>query len=119
MNEMDGHAIIPAQKLPQSEYDSIQEVFKMVYAQERHVTQSIHSLLNLSQEANDHATILFLQWYVAEQREEEALMREILDKMKLIGTGGQSLYYIDKELDKINKNRLAAEAAADPSAPVA
>lgn len=115
MNEMDGHAIIPAQKQPETNYESIQEVFKRVYAQEQNVTKSIHNLLNLSQDAGDHSTILFLQWYVAEQREEEALMREILDKMRLIGTGGQSLYYIDKELDRINKRRLAAEAAPKTS----
>ena len=39
-----------------------------------------------------------LRFYVQEQREEEALFQKILDKLKLIGTGSQSLYYIDKEL---------------------
>lgn len=115
MNEMDGHAIIPAQKQPETNYESIQKVFKTVYAQEQTVTKSIHNLLNLSQEIADHSTILFLQWYVAEQREEEALVRDILDKIKLIGTGGQSLYYIDKEIDKINKQRLAAAGAESPN----
>jgi len=48
---------------------------------------------------------------VDEQREEEALMRTILDRIQLIGDGPQSLYFIDKELDAINQQMAAAEAA--------
>ena len=75
------------------------------------VTAAINELVKLSNEENDHSTNVFLQWYVTEQREEEALMRSILDRIKLIGTGGQSLYFIDLELDKINAATAAAEAA--------
>ena len=52
----------------------------------------------------------FLQWYVEEQREEEALMRQILDTLKLIGTGAQSLYFIDKEVAAVNAAEEAKEA---------
>jgi len=31
----------------------------------------------------------------------------------LIGSGAQSLYYIDKELERINKARMAAASATD------
>lgn len=111
INDMDGEAIIPPVDKPASEFESIQIIFKMVYEQEKHVTDSINRLMTLSQEGHDHATTVFLQWYVGEQREEEALVREILDKIRLIGDGSQSLYYIDKELERINKARAAAEAA--------
>ena len=46
---------------------------------------------------------------MSEQREEENLMRSILDKIKLIGEGPHSLYYIDKEIASINAQELAAE----------
>jgi ferritin len=75
------------------------------------VTASIHNLLKLSYEENDFNTQNFLQWYVDEQREEEAVIRTILDRIKVIGQGGQSLYYIDKEVEKINLAVVAAEAA--------
>jgi len=55
----------------------------------------------------------FLQWYVEEQREEEALMRMVMDRIKLIGDGPQSLYYIEKEIEQIHKAESAAKAAAD------
>ncbi|MEM1124313.1 MAG: ferritin, partial [Bacteroidota bacterium] len=51
----------------------------------------------------------FLQWYIMEQREEEDLMRSLLDKIKLIGEGPMTLYYIDKEVSAINKAELAGE----------
>ncbi len=115
INDMDGHAIIPAQEKPQAEYESIQDVFKIVYAQEKRVTQAIYNLLSISNEEDDHATTLFLQWYVAEQREEEAQVRGIIDKIKLIGTGPQSLFFIDQEVERINQTR--AEGEGDTSEP--
>ena len=47
-----------------------------------------------------------------EQREEEALMRSILDKLKLIGTGPQSLYFIDKEVTEINNQATSPSEGA-------
>jgi len=59
---------------------------------------------------NDHATTNFLQWYVEEQREEESLMRSILDKIKLIGDGPSHLFHIDNEVAKMT---AAAPIALD------
>ena len=108
--EMDAKAVVPAIPQPPVEYDSVGEVFNDVYAHEQKVTQSINRLVDIAIQENDHTTHNFLQWYVDEQREEEALMRSILDKIKLIGDGPQSLYFIDKELEAIN---AAEQKAAD------
>ena len=52
-----------------------------------------------------------LQWYVDEQLEEETLVKDILDTVRLIGNGPQSLYYINKELEKrCNAEEEEAEA---------
>ncbi len=101
--EMDGHAIVPSVSEPPAHYKSIQEVFNATLAHEQSVTRAIHSLLDLATEENDHSTHLFLQWYVEEQREEEGLIRTIMDKIRLIGDGAMSLYYIDKEVEEINR----------------
>ena len=110
ISEVDGHALTPAIKQPPHQFKSIQDLFRQVYSHEQKVTKSIHELVALSLNEKDHTTYNFLQWYIEEQREEEALMRTILDKIKIIGDGPQSLYFIDKELEKINKAELAAEA---------
>ncbi len=110
ISEVDGHALTPAISQPPHEFESVQALFQQVYEHEQKVTNSIHKLMHLATSENDYATVNFLQWYIAEQREEENLMRGILDKMKLIGDGPQSLYLIDNELALINKAELANEA---------
>ncbi len=112
LSEMDAHALTPAIAQPPHEFESVQQMFAQVYAHEQKVTASIHDLITTAYEEKDHSTLNFLQWYVEEQREEEALMRTILDKIRLIGNGPQSLYYIDKEIEKINTQQIQAESEA-------
>ncbi len=109
--EMDGKAIVPGVKQPPTKFKSPRDVFKAVYAHEQKVTKSINNLVDLSKKEGDHATFNFLQWYVSEQMEEESLMRTILDRINLIGNGPQSLYYIDKEIERINTAEEQKEAA--------
>lgn len=109
LSEVDGHALTPEIKQPPHEFSSVQEMFQKVYVHEQKVTASINELVALSNRENDHSTGVFLQWYVNEQREEEALMRSILDKIKLIGDGPQSLYFIDLEIAKVNAAAVKAE----------
>ncbi len=111
LSDVDGVARTPGIKEPPHDFESIQQVLKMVYEHEQKVTQSINTLVALATEENDYATQTFLQWYIDEQREEEAMMRNVLDRINLIGDGVQSLYFIDKELEAINQ-QTAAEAAA-------
>ena len=111
--ELDGRAVVPAIQKPPMSFESIQQVFNDVYAHEQKVTRSINNLVDLSNKENDHTTHNFLQWYVAEQREEEALMRSILDKVNLIGDGPQSLYFIDKEIVEINNQVAAGEGEGE------
>ena len=113
IREVDGHAITPGIKQPPHSWKSIQAMFKEVYEHEKKVTKSINTLLDLCYKEEDHGTMNFLQWYVEEQREEEALMRQILDTLKLIGTGPQSLYFIDKEVAAVNAIEEAKEAAEE------
>ena len=110
LSEVDGHALTPEIKQPPHEFSSVQEMFQKVYTHEQKVTASINELVALSNRENDHSTGVFLQWYVNEQREEEALMRSILDKIKLIGDGPQCLYFIDLEIAKINASAIKAES---------
>lgn len=109
LTEVDRHALAPAIPQPPHEFESIQSLFQQVYEHEQKVTRAINGLVELAREENDFGSQYFLQWYVDEQMEEEALMRTILGKIKLIGDGPQSLYYIDKEIDALNEKELDAE----------
>jgi ferritin len=113
ISEVNGHALAPAIKQPPHEFESIHSLFEQVYAHEQKVTKSIHDLVAISYKENDHTTLNFLQWYIEEQREEENLMRTILDKIRLIGNAPQSLYFIDKEVEQINQAEQNAEASGE------
>lgn len=107
--ELDAAAISPAIKQPPSEFSNARAIFEETLVHEQRVTQSINELVELAISESDHSTYAFLQWYVTEQREEESLMRMILEKIGLIGEGPQSLYFIDKEIEAINKTQIAGK----------
>ena len=109
--EMDASAISPAINQPTADFKDVKSIFEDTLAHERRVTKSINEIVELAISESDHSTYAFLQWYVTEQREEESLMRTILDKINLIGDGSQSLYFIDKEIDAINRAEVKGEKA--------
>lgn len=108
INEVGGFAIAPAVEAPVLSYDSFHQVFTAILKQEEAVSSSINNLVSLANRENDHTTFNFLQWYVAEQREEEAQFRNILDKLKILGKDGAGLYLLDRDLGNL-VNTPAAE----------
>ncbi len=107
--EMDARAISPAIAQPDTEFKDVKTIFEETLAHECRVTKSINEIVELAIKESDHATYAFLQWYVTEQREEENLIRTIIDKINLIGDGSQSLYFIDKEIEAINQAQIAED----------
>jgi len=65
---------------------------------EQQVTEHINALVDLALKVSDHASYNFLQWYIAEQVEEEANVTEYVDKFKLVGDDGRALLMLDNEL---------------------
>jgi len=98
MNERDGRVKLDAIEKPPLEWKSVLDAFKAALEHERKVTSMINGLVTLAREENDHMTDNFLQWYVAEQVEEEASAGEVVRKLKLIGDSGGGRYMIDNEL---------------------
>ena len=110
VNERGGHAKISELKAPNVTFNSFKEMFEKLFEHEVFVSQSINELVHITLEERDYATHNFLQWYVAEQIEEEALARTILDKIKLIGNDKGGLYLFDRDIQQIN-----VESAASPN----
>ncbi len=113
VSESNGTPITPTLAKPPQDFKSINSLFEHVLKQEQKVTASINKIMALAYKESDFATVQFLHWFVEEQREEEALIQSILDRINIIGGGGQSLYYIDKEIDKINMAELAKDTAGE------
>jgi len=113
VNERGGNAIIPALSQPPKEFNDLVNVFTLLLAHEIAVTESINNLVGLCLDERDYTTHNFIQWYVAEQLEEEALARTILDKIKLIGNDKGGMYMFDKDLE--NSTIQPAAVSASPA----
>ncbi|MFN9595437.1 MAG: ferritin [Bacteroidota bacterium] len=99
INERGGHGLVPALKAPTSSFKNIQEIFEMILKHEVHVSAEINKLVERCLAEKDYTTHNFLQWYVSEQIEEEALARNILDKLNLIGNDKGGMYLFDRDLE--------------------
>ena len=58
----------------------------------------INDLVNMAMEEKDHATYNMLQWFVAEQVEEEASADEIRQQLRMIKEDGRGIMMLDREL---------------------
>ncbi|MFM7078794.1 MAG: ferritin [Bacteroidota bacterium] len=99
INERGGHGVVPALKAPNSKFKGIQEIFEIILKHEIHVSTEINKLVGSCLAEKDYTTHNFLQWYVSEQIEEEALARNILDKLNLIGNDKGGMYLFDRDLE--------------------
>ncbi len=100
INERGGRAIMLAIDQPRTDWDNPLEVFEEVLKHEEKVTSLINDLVNLALEEKDHASHIFLQWFVSEQVEEEATAGDVLGKFRLIGDDKSGLFALDQELGK-------------------
>ena len=101
VNERGSHALIPALKQPPVSFKSVKNVFETVLNHEIKVSNEINKLVDICLKEKDYTTHNFLQWYVSEQIEEEALARKIVDKLKLIGDDKGGLYFFDRDMESL------------------
>ena len=101
INERGGHAKVSLLEAPPAEFGSFKEMFENLFEHEVKVSKSINDLVDITLKQKDYATHNFLQWYVSEQIEEEALARNILDKINLIGDDKGGLYLFDNDVKRL------------------
>ena len=80
------------------EHSTLRSLFDKTLQQEMQITQHIHALVAASLEEKDFRTFAFLQWFVEEQRKEEAEVRKILGLFELLKEEGLDLYTIDQKI---------------------
>jgi len=110
VNERGGHALIPALDQPPYSFDSVRSVFEILQSHEEKVSNHINSVVEVCLNEKDYSTHNFMQWYVKEQIEEEALARTIMDKINMMGPDMSSnggLYFFDRELVTFTANSAA------------
>lgn len=98
INQRGGEANIPQIEEPELDHTSFKTLFTQLFEHEVMISKSINELVHITLQEKDYATHNFLQWYVAEQIEEEATARTILDKIDLIGDDKGGLYMFDNDM---------------------
>ncbi|MFA6470517.1 MAG: ferritin [Candidatus Latescibacterota bacterium] len=98
LNQRGGIVKLTAIEAPPTVWASPLEVFEKAYAHEQKVTGLINRLVDVALSESDHASNIFLQWFVTEQVEEELNTSTIAHELKIAGDNSNSLFMIDREL---------------------
>lgn len=98
INERGGRVTLKAIEGPPTRWNSPLDVFEAVFEHEQKVTGLINALVDLAIQEKDHATNSFLQWFVAEQVEEEASADEALQQLKMMENAPGGMFMLDREL---------------------
>ncbi len=90
--------VLSAIDKPESSWKSPLDAFKAILAHEQFVTSKINDLAQVAQDTNDRAAMLFINWYIKEQVEEESNVGGVLAQLEMIGDDKSALFALDKEL---------------------
>jgi ferritin len=115
LDDREGNICLEAIEAPKQTWDNPLVVFENSLAQEQKVSQSIYNIVDLALSERDHATNNFLQWFISEQVEEEAAVKEIIDTLKLVGMEGNGLFLLDRDLAQ--RQLSGAETTPEDPAP--
>lgn len=85
---------------PDEHFSCDMDVLRKALAHEEYVSESINTIAATAFELHDYRTMQFLDWFVAEQAEEEVNAREMINKLCLYGEDAKGLYLLNHELSK-------------------
>jgi ferritin len=100
VHERGGKVVLGSIDKPDSQWKSPLAAFEHILKHEQLVTSLINDLMEVAISEQDHATRIFLQWFVSEQVEEEASVGEVVDKLKMIKNDSAGLFHLDAEMGK-------------------
>lgn len=99
--ERGAKVIVEAIDAPPKDPKTVFECFEKTFSHEVDNTTGIYKLVKMSFNEEDWATWNFMQWFVKEQTEEETMVMNMLDKLKIAGgekASGESLYSLDRDM---------------------
>lgn len=97
--DRDGAVVLRSLDGAPTDYNSPLHVFESALQQERDVTAAINGLYELADKERDFASQALLDWFAAEQVEEEKTVGQIVDDLKRVHDGN-GLFLLDRELGR-------------------
>lgn len=98
INNRDGRVLLQVLEAPRSEWESPLEAFKWALANEQALSKKIYEVVEEALQERDHATHTFMQWFVNEQVEEEAIVRDIVSDIERVVESKDGLFLMDRDL---------------------
>jgi ferritin len=113
--ERGGKVELYAVAKPEGKWSTPLEAFGAAYEHEQKVTGMINDLVDLAREERDNAALMgILNWFVAEQIEEEDQTLKAVQKIEMLGSDKQGLFMLDKEF--ATRPLIATAAILNPAA---
>src|SRR5665213_3128416 len=97
---------------PPPDPKNVQDCFEKTFGHEIDNTNGIYKIVKMSHDEGDWATWNFMQWFVKEQTEEETMVMNMLDKLKIAGgekASGEALYSLDRDMRSTPDNADLAQ----------
>jgi ferritin len=107
-----GEVEVTAIPAPPENPISLNNCFEKIFEHEVDNTKGVYKLVKMSHDEEDWATWNFMQWFVKEQVEEETLVMNVLDKIKIAGgekISSDILYSFDRDMEKMSGDVAAAQ----------
>lgn len=86
------------------DFNNLMDVINAAYEHEKKVTAMIKRIAKTAFEKEDYTTFNFIEWFIAEQHEEEVLFGKILARAEMLdfdGSKGQKLLIMDNFLKQL------------------
>ena len=110
-----GRVVLTGLEAPPTAFGGAIGAFEQALTHEMNVTQMIDGLYGMALQHGDYASQVFLQWFVTEQVEEEALLKRVLQNLKLVEGAPGGLFLIDQNLATRVYRGSAGPAATSPA----
>lgn len=115
--ERGGDVKLKAIKEPQAKWASPLDAFEAAYKHECHITECINKLSTLALNEDDHATRIFLEWFVTEQVEEEANADGIVQQLRMVKDAPGGLFMLNREAgQRVVSPTIIADISGAPAA---
>ena len=85
-------------RMPEFEFNGIISIFNRILEHEQCITNAVMTIAQRAEEESDRTTLNFVDWFIAEQIEEEEAVKNIIKRLELFGDDKVALYLMDKEL---------------------
>lgn len=100
LNDRGVAVILDGIAAPKTTWDSPLEAFKDALDHEKQVTKNFLDLTDLAVSLKDHASQIFLQWFITEQVEEEKSTGDVVAMLEKIRGSVGAVFQLDRQLGK-------------------